>query len=381
MKVCKKCVNPDTRPNIFFDDEGVCPVCRFEEQKREQSIDWEARDREIEEIAQWGRENSKSSYDCIVTVSGGKDSTRQAFFTRDVLKLKPLLVSCVYPPEQLHERGAHNLANLISHGFDTISISLNPQIWKTLMRFSFFKYANWCRSTEMALYAIPIHAAIAYKIPLIFLGENPVLTLGEKHGRIDGDASQMKYCNTLQGGDPSHFLSDEVSIRDLHFYKYPSDNEMKYGQLRLVYLGYYIRDWSGYNNAQFSIKNGLQIREEPPEKIGDLWGFSALDEEFRIVNQLVKYVKLGFGHVTDQACEAINLGWMNRDEGIELVKKYDGRCDPSYIKSYCKYLDITEEQFWELVEKFRNRDIWKKDQNGEWKLDVDYFATPLKDKN
>src|SRR3989338_11510037 len=134
IRLCRRCVNPSTRPNIFFDEEGVCPVCRFAEEKKNGKIDWGARKKEIEEIIQWGRLNSKSSYDCIVTVSGGKDSTRQALFARDELKGKPLLVSCVYPPEQLHERGAQNLSNLISMGFDTLSVSLNPQVWKTLMR-------------------------------------------------------------------------------------------------------------------------------------------------------------------------------------------------------------------------------------------------------
>ena len=155
---------------MVLDDEGICPVCRFTESNRNNVIDWEARRRELEGIIAWGHQHSRTSYDCIVTVSGGKDSTKQAFFARDELGLNPLLVSSVYPPEQLHERGAHNLANLISHGFDTVTMGLDPQTWKEMMRQSFFIHANWCKSTEMALYAIPIHVAIAYKIPLIFLG-------------------------------------------------------------------------------------------------------------------------------------------------------------------------------------------------------------------
>jgi N-acetyl sugar amidotransferase len=372
IKLCKKCVNPSTRPNIFYDEEGVCPVCRYEENNKEGIIDWDGRRREIEEIIQWGRMNSKSSYDCIVTVSGGKDSTRQAMFAREELKVKPLLVSCVYPPEQLHERGAHNLANLISLGFDTLSVSLNPQVWKKLMLQGFLRYCNWCKSTEMALYAIPIHVAIAYKIPLIFLGENPAWTIGEKHGHLDSDATRMKYCHTLQGGDPSPLMTEEITPRDVHFYRYPSDDDIDYAKLRIVYLGYYIKDWAGHKNAEFSIKHGLETRTDSPEKIGDLWGFSALDEDFRIVNQMLKYLKFGFGHVTDQVCEAITHGLMGREEGIELVKKYDGKCDHSYIERFCKYFGISEEEFWEVTESFRNLDIWEKDGNDEWKLNVDY---------
>lgn len=370
MKLCVRCVNPSTRPNIFFDEAGMCPVCRFEEEKRKGVIDWEARRRELNEILRWGRAHSQGSYDCIVTVSGGKDSTRQAMFARDELKAKPLLVSCVYPPEQLHERGAHNLANLISLGFDTLSVSLNPQIWKELMRQGFFKYGNYGRSTEMALYAIPVHVAVAYKIPLIFYGENPAWTIGEKHGHLDGDASRLKHGNTIRGG-PTPLLNEDMTPQDTIFYYYPSDEEMERGKLRLVYLGYYMPDWSGHNNAEFSIKRGLRIREEPPEKIGDIWGFGALDEDFRIVNQMIKYVKFGFGHVTDQVCEAINSGMMTREEGLELVKKYDGKCDHAYVEKFCKYLEISERTFWETVESFRNKDVWKKDEKGEWRLNGD----------
>src|SRR6185436_19984008 len=187
---------------------------------------------------------TRATYDCIVTVSGGKDSTRQAIFARDELGMNPLLVSCVYPPEQLHDRGAQNLANLISLGFDTLSIGLDPQLWKRLMREGFFRFGNWARSNEMALYAIPIHAAIAYQIPLIFYGENPVLTIGERHGRVDGDASRLKQGNTIAGG-PAQLLPHDVTAQDAHFYYYPPDDDMAAAQLRLVYLGYYMRDWSG----------------------------------------------------------------------------------------------------------------------------------------
>ncbi|HZR22191.1 MAG TPA: N-acetyl sugar amidotransferase [Vicinamibacterales bacterium] len=369
IRLCRQCVNPSTRPNMVFDAEGVCPVCRFEEEKRTGIIDWQARRAEIETIAAWGRANTKASYDCIVTVSGGKDSTKQALFARDELKMNPLLVSCVYPPEQLHERGAQNLANLISLGFDTLSIGLDPQVWKTLMRQGFFKFGNWARSTEMALYAIPIHAAIAYKIPLVFYGENPVLTIGERHGRVDGDASRLKLGNTIHGG-PEPLFTDGITHFDTHFYFYPPDEDMEAAQLRMIYLGYYIPDWSGHQNAEFAIAHGLQIRSEPPEMTGDLWGFSGVDEDFRLVNQMLKYIKYGFGHVTDQVVEAINAGMMTREEGLELVKKYDGKCDRSYVAQYCRYLGIHEATFWEIAESYRGRDAWKKDDRGGWQLNL-----------
>lgn len=367
---CKRCANPSTRPNTFFNQEGLCPVCQYELQRKAATIDWNSRRNELKEIIQWGRTHSKCSYDCIVTVSGGKDSTRQALFVRDELGAKPLLVSCQYPPEQLTDLGAYNFSNLISLGFDTISVGPNPQLWKQLMYNGFIKYGNWAKSTEMALYAIPIHVAIAYQIPLIFYGENPALTIGEKHGRLDGDASQLKMGNTIRGG-PSSLLDEKMTPQDTHFYYYPPDDDMQHANLRLVYLGYYMEDWSGHQNARFSIKHGLKIRKNPPEEIGDIWGFSCLDEDFSIVNQLLKYMKFGFGRVTDQVCEAINSGMMTRDEGLDLIKKYDGRCDSSFILRYCNYLGISEKEFWEIADKYRNHDLWEKNEQGEWVLKME----------
>lgn len=367
ITLCARCVNPNTRPNIVFDADGICPVCRFEEEKRRGQIDWDGRRREIEEISAWGRAHTKCAYDCIVTVSGGKDSLRQAVFARDDLGMNPLLVSCVYPPEQMHERGAANLANLIELGFDTLSIGLDPQTWKTLMRQGFLKYGNWARSTEMALYAIPIHAAIAYKVPLIFYGENPVMTIGERHGRVDGDAGRLKQGNTIAGG-PLPLFPPGMTPADTHFYFYPSDDDMEYAQLRLVYLGYYIPDWAGHRNAAFAKERGLQVRTETPDQTGDLWGFTGLDEDFRLVNQFIKFVKFGFGHVTDQAVEAINSGMMTREEALGLVREYDGKCDPKFITAFCRYLEIDESEFWKIVESYRGADVWKRGFDGEWAL-------------
>ena len=140
MKLCNKCVMPETRPGIRFDEQGVCLPCRFSGQNI--PVNWENRKNELREIADWGRANSNCSYDCIVPVSGGKDSTRQALYARDELGLRSLLVSCVYPPEQQSEIGAHNLSNLISLGFDTISVGPGPEKWKTMMKRAFYKYGN-----------------------------------------------------------------------------------------------------------------------------------------------------------------------------------------------------------------------------------------------
>jgi N-acetyl sugar amidotransferase len=367
MKFCKQCVNPDTRPNTEFDAHGLCPVCQSHKRNKG-LVNWEGRAKDLQDILEWGRQQSKCAYDCIVGVSGGKDSLRQAFHARDELGGNPLLVSCMYPPEQLVDRGAENLSNMVAHGFDTLTISLNPQVWKQMMREAFFQFGNWCKSTELPLYALPIHASIAYKIPLVFLGENPAFTIGESHGSTDGDATRMKYSNTLAGGTPDYLMTPDVSRKDVYFYTYPTDNEMTYGKVRIVYMGHYIKDFNAWENREFSVAHGLTLRTEPIEEIGDITRSQSLDENFYMVNQMLKQMKLGFGQVTDKVAEFVNLGIMTREEGVELVKKYDGKCHDRYIKGFCNYLGITEEEFWRVAESFRNRDLWRKNDSGDWEL-------------
>lgn len=347
-------------------------ACNFA--KETEKIDWEKRRRELQEIAEFGRKNNVSGYDCIIGVSGGKDSTRQSLFVRDELGLKPLLVSCQYPPEQLVQRGANNISNLVSLGFDCITVSPNPQIWKKLMLQGFLKYGNWCKSTEMALYACAPKMAIAYHIPLIFLGENPAIALGDTGvGSLTGDANKMKYYHTLGGGDPkkSNLLIEEIKDQDLILYTYPPDDEMEWAKLKIVYFGYYIKDFTRFRNAEFAVEKGLQIRKDPPEEIGDIYGFGALDEDFVVVNQMLKYLKFGFGQVTDQLAEAVRLKMMDRKKAIRIVKKYDGKCADRFIKRFCNYLGIGEAEFWRIAESHRNKDVWKKDSQGRWKLKVE----------
>lgn len=369
MRYCKWCVEPDTRPDCIFDEEGVCLPCRYHAGFDE--IDWEARRRELDEIARWGREHSRGGYDCIIGVSGGKDSHRQALYARDELGLKPLLVSCVYPPEQQTERGAANLANLSRLGFDVISVRPAPEVYRRLVRWGIEQFGNWCKSTELCLYASVPKAAIMYEIPLIFLGENPALSWGSAGGSLDGDANRMKYNNTLRGGDYRWMLDMGLREKEIYWYIFPSDHEMARASLRMVYLGYYIRDFNDYENSRIAIENGMSIRsgsDAVPRDIGQINEFDALDDDFVHINQMLKHLKFGFGKVTEQVSGAVRNGVMKREEGVELVRKYDGKVAERYVRKLCDYMRMPVEEFWRIAETYRNPDYWARGEDGEWTL-------------
>ncbi len=369
MKYCTQCVQPDTRPGITFDTSGVCPACRYVESLK--FVDWDARQEELKVLLERTKKDNHSGYDCLIGVSGGKDSTRQAMYVRDTLGLKPLLVSCAYPPEQMTERGAANLSNLISLGFDTIIISPDPKTWKQLMRKGFLEYGNWAKSTETSLYATLPRISIAYHTPLAFLGENPATQMGDLGtGSLNWDANRMKYSNTIaQGADI--YLGDGVTKQHLIPYVYPSDDEMEWANLQVAYLGYFWPNFTKVDNAAFSMTHGLEIRTDTPAERGALHPYESLDEDFVFVNQMIKYFKFGFGKVTDEVCELIRYGRMTREKGFELVKKYDGVCSPEYIKRFCDYIEITEEKFWEVAESHRNNDLFEK-VDGAWRLKALY---------
>ena len=365
MKYCKKCLQPDTRPNIKFNDQGICPACDYAEVVK--NIDWKERRKGLESIVSFGKSNNTSGYDCIIGVSGGKDSLRQAIFVKEYLKLKPLLVSLNFPPEQVTHRGVHNISNMISYGFDTITIGPSPQTWKKLMREGFFKYGNWGRSTELSLFSSVPRLAVAHQIPLILWGENPALTLGDLGVESKGyEGNKSKSLNTINEGKFDWLLIDGIEQKHVLQYLYPSDEEMEKANLRIIYLGYFMSNWTKLENGIFAGLHGLKIREENPILTGDINGVDSLDEDWVSLNQMIKYYKFGFGKATEIVSEDIRYRNLERDKAIELVKLYDGACTDETIESFCSYIDITKEKFWEVVDSYVNKDLFEKDDKGKW---------------
>lgn len=366
MKYCKRCLQPDTRPNSKFNDHGICPACDYFE--RLQSVDWKERYEVLQNVLQQHKHNRKrtSYFDCIIGVSGGKDSTRQALWVRDKLGLKPLLACLSYPPEQITERGTNNISNLIESGFDVVVSAPAPETWKRLMRISFDKFTNWARSTELALFSSVPQLAIHYKIPLILWGENPGLQLGDLKtlGRTGYDGNNLRYMNTLSGGALSWICEAGFELKDLIPYQYPTPDEFNQHQLQIIYLGWFLGDWSLVNNGMYSASAGLEIREDTVENTGDLHGVSSLDEDWVTLNQMIKYYKFGFGRVTDYANEEIRLGRMSRERGVRLVEQYDDACAPSYIKAFSDYIGISIDAFWRQVYTSVNRDLFDVHSNG-----------------
>ncbi len=367
MKYCHHCLQPDTRPNTYFTPEGVCPACDYF--SRLKHVDWDERYEILQDLLKEFPRKKGQHFDCIIGVSGGKDSMRQALWIRDKLGLKPLLACLSYPPQQVTQRGVDNISNLIELGFDVVLSAPAPGTWQRLMRESFLQFTNWCKSTEMALFSSVPQLAIRYNIPLILWGENPGLQLGDMKtlGRTGYDGNNLRYMNTLAGGATDWMINAGMRENELLAYQYPSPEDFEINDLQIVYLGWFLGDWSLINNGMYSAATGLDIREDTVNNTGDLLGITALDEDWVTLNQMIKYYKFGFGRVTDYANEEIRLGRMTRERGIELVEQYDDACSNEYIESFCTYINISVKEFWEKVHSSINLELFTIKQDGSIK--------------
>lgn len=354
MKYCKLCVQPDTRPGIYFNEKGVCGACLYAKEKK--NIDWAKREEELYQIAKYALVHS-DNYDCVIGVSGGKDSTFQSLYARDKLGLHPLLVNAV--PGGRTEAGNKNIQNLKNLGFDVLEFSPNPQVMKKLIRKDFFQYLNPVKVTEYYLYAASYIIADKFNIPLVIQGENIALTLGaSKTGQTaDGDALNVDKTDTLKSSY-KEYLVDGVTEQDLYWFHYDKEALRKKG-IKAIFLQYYVKEWGNTANAEFAIKRGLSPRpNHSPAKTGYLNPYGSVDSNLNIINQTFKYWKFGFGHVTDEVCYDIRDGLMTRKNAIKVVEEFDGACAPEYFEEFRQSIGITKQEFWDTVDKFVNKKLF-----------------------
>lgn len=362
MNYCKKCCQPDTRPKIEFID-GVCGACHWEDEKK--TINWALRRGVLNTIAGIAKDKAKErgTYDCISGVSGGKDSTYVSMYAKEKLGLNVLLVNAA--PDLITPIGRHNIDNLIGLGFDCVTISVNPKVLKKLMRRDFFKHLQLRICTEFPVYATVYIMAKKLNIPMVVNGENPALTLGVSADLpTDGDASQVHRVNTVGGRIPNIEYADlieagEVSEDDLYWYTFPdlSDWEGK-----ACWIQYYDKNWSQAGNALYARMRGLRFRDDDMHNLGRIHPWTALDSDFHMVNQMLKYAKLGFGFTTDEVCYDIREGRLTREAGFKLIEEFDGLCGEEYIKKFCDYIEISTTDFWDNVYK------WAKYTRKEWMI-------------
>ncbi|MBU3848354.1 MAG: N-acetyl sugar amidotransferase [Candidatus Acinetobacter avistercoris] len=376
MIYCKKCLTTNLRPNAHFVN-GICIACNYSHiDNNDSTFKLELLKQKILQ-SNLSNENT-STYDCIIGVSGGKDSTRQAHWVRDRLGLRPLLVCCAYPPEQMTQIGADNLSNLIKMGFDLIVATPAPQTAAKLALKTFKKFGNVCKASEMSLFSTVPRLAIDLGVNTIFWGENPALQVGDSavEGQDEFDGNNLRKLNTLTAGG-TEWLHD-VIIDDYlsNHYMYPDEVEFEKNKINIFYLGPAWDDWGNESNSIYAALQGLTLRPGDEIETGDLSNASMLDEEFTNINMMLKYYKFGFGRATDSMNEKIRLGYISREEAIKVVDKYDGVCSDNIIEKFSNYVGIEVNEFWEIVNQWINSDLFNINHGGrptkKFKVGIDF---------
>ena len=366
MKFCKVCLYPDIKPGLEFDNEGMCSACKNNELKS--TVDWASRKSQLLEIIEKYKSKTGSRYDCIIPVSGGKDSTYQAYMMKEEFGLHPLLVN--FLQRDLVPLGRKNIENLKNLGFDYIEFTANPIVYRKLAKIGLTELGDVTWPEHHGLFTVPAQIAVAYKIPLIVWGENPQFEYG---GPGLGFSLDRQWLIEHGGYFLDKMPIEEVTkfgidSKDLKPYLYPSDEQINQVGVKGIFLGSYI-EWDIFKQLELVKSLGFSVSDKPKE--GTYQNWENLDEKYTGMHDYFKWIKYGFGRATDHACIDIWYGRITREEGKKLVRKHEGKIPTWYFDEFLEDFELTRNQFYEIVDKFANHDLFKKDVNGKLYRDKD----------
>ena len=369
MKYCKKCLYPDTKPQLVFNEDGICSACSNSDLK--EKINWDDKEKELRGILEEFKSKDGSNYDCIIPVSGGKDSTFQTYVIKKVYGLNPLVVN--FHPLDQTEIGKKNLQSLKNIGVDCIEFSPNPKVYQKLAKYGLVELGDYQWPEHLGIFTVPVQIATKYEIPLIIWGENPQLEYG-KPTDIDKETILDKEWLEKNGG----FFLDKIKPEDmtkygftkneLKPYLYPDNEEIKKIGVRGIFLGSYIK-WDIFKQLELVKTLGFSENEDVKEGTYDRW--ENLDVFFTVFHDYFKFLKYGFGRTTDHVSIEIRYGRMTREEGIKLVKEHEGKIPRKFFKKFLESAKITEKEFHEICDKFTNKELFQTDQNGNLIKDSD----------
>lgn len=364
MRFCTKCVMPDTRPGIKFDNDGVCSGCQTFEKRKE--IDFNKRFEELKVLCDKYRGmNGQYGYDCMVAVSGGKDSHFQVYIMKELMGMNPILVS-VEDNFPMTEAGKHNIKNISeAFGCDIISMKPNIKAQKEIMKYTFEKYGKPTYFLDRYIYTYPLHMAEKFNTPLLVYGENVSYEYGGDYAEETYSAKNQIKNGVACGIPKEELLVDGVTLKDLNFFDPPS--EEKLNRLDPIYLGYFV-EWSSTTNYKFAKNRGFHDLTHEWDRTNHIENYDQVDSRAYLVHPWLKYPKFGHAVATDYASRLVRYGEITREQALELVRKHDHNLDPLAIRDFCNFLGYTESYFWTVIDSLYNTEIFKKNKFSGWEF-------------
>ncbi|GBE18167.1 hypothetical protein BMS3Abin16_00759 [archaeon BMS3Abin16] len=363
MIYCKKCIMPNTRPEQVFDEEGVCDACRSTARKSKH-IDWEQREEGFREILDRYRCEDGSWYDCVIPVSGGKNSCFQAYTMKYRFGMNPLCVNFV--PCALTDVGRKNLEFLRDIGFDIVHVATDRKTYREMVHVGFFKLGDCCWPEHIGIFTAPFRVAYQYRIPLIIWGENPQFEYGGPAASRGNPVLNQKWLEEFQmlGYRISDLVkNDGFEWKDLKTMVYPTDEQLEEVGVTGLFLGHYIK-WDQKEQIDKMVELGFNVNPDGPIE-GAYNNYENLDCKWiGGLHDYMKYIKYGYGRATDQMCIEIRAGRMSREDAVRTVGDYEGKIPWKYIPDFLEYLNISEEEFLANLDRFTNRKLFLTDKDG-----------------
>jgi N-acetyl sugar amidotransferase len=383
VKFCTRCVMSNQRPcssiefkhdkdrqhkTLHLDAEGVCDACRVAEHKDQ--IDWAARERELVQLLDQHR-RTDGGYDCIVPGSGGKDSCYAAHLLKYTYGMHPLTIT--WPPFLYTDIGLKNFrAWLEVGGFDNVSFKPNGRVHRLLTRLSIEHLLHPFQTFILGQKNLAPKLALCYKTPLIFFGENEA----EYGNPMADNASSLRdksyyamaHLNEITlGGVPVPELIErhQITLNDLTAYLPADHTELEQSKIEVRYLGYYVK-WTPQESYYYSVEH-CGFEANPVRTEGTYSKYNSLDDKIDGFHYYTTYIKFGIGRATYDASQEIRNKHLTRDEGVALVRRFDGEFPERYFREVMDHIGMAPERFLELCDQFRSPHLWMRD-GARWAL-------------
>lgn len=364
IRYCTCCVMPETKPDLEIDERGVCNACRF--YKRRGDVDWQNRKEELLHILEKYRSKDGSNYDCIIPVSGGKDSHYQAIKMLE-LGMNPLCVTATTC--SLSNIGRRNIDNIKKLGVDYVEVTTNRVVRRKLNKFSLINIGDISWPEHVTIFTVPVRIAVQMNIPLIIWGENSQ----NEYGGPATDAENsiltrgwLEEFGGMQGLRVTDMIGQEdIQKRDLIQYTYPDDESLNRVGVTGLFLGYYL-PWDGYHNAVVAQGHGFETYPQFVE--GSFANYENLDNYQTGIHDYFKFLKYGFGRATDISSLHIRRGRISRENAMPIVNEHDGKFPWVYlgrsIEEILEEIDMSLEEFIKICDRYTNKKLFKCDAKG-----------------
>jgi N-acetyl sugar amidotransferase len=357
---------PDTKPYLELDNKGVCSACRsHEERKQENTIDGDRRKNVFDDIVAEAKAQNAPHYDALVPVSGGKDSITQVHHLLEY-DLRILAVNIDYGIKT--EIGKENLQVVPDMGANLITYQPEQELHKELIRIGLEDYGDPDLMSHCLLHAQPLRVAMQFEIPLVLLGEDSATEYSGENDVVSDSEINREWFNRYAANDEATpmKLAEKYGLPEAELQQYAYPDGFDESEVTAVFASHFF-EWDSRKHLEIAQSYGFQTLDEPRE--GDYRDYVNIDEKINRIHQYLKVLKFGYGRATDHACEDIRNGYISRSEAIELVVKHG--LEPlsgEYASDFCEYLGYTESEFYDILEEYRNEDIWEQDENGNWNI-------------